>query len=422
MSEVGTAPPRLSGLARASGLTAVAGAAGRGAGLLAGLAGAAALGPAGYGAFAFLATSAVLVSACGVLGFGPLLTRAMAADPETRTARLAAAVLIVSTGLTLGAGLVLVAGAWLTGVAVLHGTAAPAVLVWALGTSGATILTAVFTGHRLFGAAALLTVARAVLAGTAALGAAVGTGNPSLAALAAGGAEVLLALAGLGWLRRTGRVAPVPVRLLRVVVAGLARPALAAGVASLAIQGALWLTQNLLLSGPGGLADNGAFALAGRLSLVVSMLPLALGGAAVPYLSRVAEPARGHALARQITAWGLVLAVPVAALLAGLAPAVNRWFGPGYAGYAPTTTLMAVTGVAVAANSVLGSVAVGLGTIRDWIVSDLLLAVVLAGAALMLVPRYGSQGAALAHLAGYGASAACLAVRLRLKEAAACGS
>lgn len=401
-------------LGRASLLAALGSSAGRAAGLIAGLGTAAVLGSTGFGSFTYLATTAALISTLGTLGFGPLLTRTVAAGTVTHELRqVAAAVLSVVIALLLVFGCGVAAAASITPIGVLHGVGLFAVLLWALGTGTSAVVTGVLTGHRQFSVVAVLTVARAVASGCAVLAASVITADAAVAALAAGIAETLLSAVGVLVLVRRGYLAAVPVRLLRRRLAGLFGPAVSAGLAALTIHGAFWLTQSLLLRRPEGLAENGAFGLACRLSLIGSFLPLTLAGTALPYLGRRSEPVAARALARRVVFCGLAMGTVIPLLLATVSPTLNRAFGPDYAEYAGTTALMAATAVAVSANALLGNVAVGLGSFRHWIVSDLLLAAVMAVAALLLVPAHGAPGAAATHLISYAFSSAYLAAGLR---------
>ncbi|MEU4423059.1 oligosaccharide flippase family protein [Actinoplanes sp. NPDC024001] len=400
-------------LGRASMLSALGSGAGRAAGLIAGLGAAAVLGSAEFGVFTYLTATAALISMLGVLGFGPLVTRAVAAGPDTLEVRqIAAAVLLVTTALLAVAGCAVAAVASVTPIGMLHGSGLVAALLWALGLGTSTVVTAVLTGHRRFTVVTVLTVVRAVASGSAVYAASVTTADAAVAALAAGTAETLLAAVGVLVLIQRRYLATFPARLLCSRVTGLITPAVSAGIAGLAIYGVGWLVQITLLLRPDGLAENGAFGLACRLSLIGSFLPSTLAGAAVPYLGRQSPPA-ARALARRIVRFGLGTATLVSLTLAAASPMLNEAFGPSYAGYAATTALMACASLTVSANALLSSVAVGLGRLRHWIVSDLVLAAVMAAAALVLVPALGASGAAASHLISYAVSAAYLAVRLR---------
>lgn len=407
-------------LGRASALTAVGSGAGRAVGLVSALGGAAVLGSAQYGAFTFLATTATLVSSLGVLGFGPLVTRAVASrSPTPRVDQLAAAVLCIVTALLLVVGLCLAAvvniadldTSW-PGYRLLHGTGVGTVVVWATGAGLSAIVTAVITGHRRFVPATMLTLARSVAVGGSAFVTSVTTGRATDAATAAGVAELLVAAAGVALLRRERYLQPFQWRSLVAPVASLTRGAVPAGAASLSIQAAIWFTESLLLLRPDGLSENGAFGLASRLSLLVSFLPVALATASVSFVSRQPDAAQARALAKRIIMVGFGASLVAMVMLVGTAAHLNGLFGTGYSEHASTTALMGVAGLAVSANALLGNTAVGLGRVRDWVASDIVLAASMTIAAYVLIPPTGPDGAAITHLLSYGISAGYLTLRL----------
>jgi O-antigen/teichoic acid export membrane protein len=196
-------------------------------------------------------------------------------------------------------------------------------------------------------------------------------------------------------------------------VVSLARGAVPAGVASLSIQAAIWFTQSLLLLRADGLSENGAFGLASRLSLLVSFLPVALATASVSFIGQQTDAAQAHAMAKRIIKVGICASLVAMALLGSMAAYLNDLFGTGYAEHASTTALMALAGLAVSTNALLGNTAVGMGRVREWVTSDIVLAIAMAVTASLLIPRYGPDGAAITHLLSYGISAGFLAWKLR---------
>jgi O-antigen/teichoic acid export membrane protein len=394
---------------------------GRAIGLLTALVSAAVLGSEQYGVFAFLAVTATLLSSFGVLGFAPLTTQAIAMAPGQRQSRvLAAAALSAVIGLLLAWCVTFVSvtnlvhlGHWVNGYLLLHGLAGAAIVTWTLGSGTSAVVTAVLAGHKRFDLSTKLAVARAAAVGVATASAGFATGSASHCALAAGSAETLMAGFGLALLIRKRWCAFADWRELVAPARTLARGSIPAGFAALSIHAAIWFMASLLLSRPSGLAENGGFALANRLSLFVSFIPGALAVSSVSYVASQTDPERARALALRVVRTGTGLACATALGLVAVASNVVGLFGASYSPFSSTTAIMAVAGFAISANALLGNVAVGLGKIGAWVMSDLVLGIALAGAAIALVPTYGGNGAALATLIAYGVSVVFLAIALR---------
>ena len=75
--------------------------------------------------------------------------------------------------------------------------------------------------------------------------------------------------------------------------------------------------------------------------------------------------------------------------------------GSFYAKHTLPLVIMAAAAVPSALNNVLSGTSVSLGAIREWLLSDVVLAGVLIGVALALVGEMRASGLALAFLAAY---------------------
>jgi O-antigen/teichoic acid export membrane protein len=383
----------------------------RGIGLASSLGAAAVLAPSELGGFAFLLMTASLLGALGTLGFGPLLTNAIAEADDARAARA-----IGTSGFE--ACLVLLAlcaGVYMAALlpdfgflSLPENTSAAIVTValWGLCTGVNPILSAIMAGHREFGLITKLNLFRAC---TLAIGTYTGAAVGGSAVWAAAGAcigEGTSAFLAWGLSRRAGWIRTPALPGWKYDRRGMASTAVGAGLAALVIQAAMWVGQLMLLRTPDGSAHNGGFLLATRLALIVTLVPNALAMTSLPFLSdhRQSLASRQRQLG-QVFLYGVAGAVPVALLLA-----VGGWYltsliGDEYLEFRPAILVMAFAGIAIAANNILGTFAVATHRLPSWILSDLLLAAVLVVGATLLVPHLKSTGLAWAYLAAYAASA-----------------
>lgn len=405
----------LPGLGWATFLVSAGTALARGIGFLSSIAAAAILRPTEFGIFGYLAVTAGVISAIGVLGLAPLTTRAIAASRTTSDARDITTLALGAASATLCfAGSVYVLLAVVApGVdgAIFTMSKSRALLVGAWGASaGLTpLLSAVFAGHRAFGKLTHLTIVRALLV---ALGTVLGALTFDTALAAAAGAvlgEILTAGGCLCMIGRAGWIAGSPIRACNRGGAALLRGALGAGIASLGIQVAMWIGQRLLVSTPGGFAENGGFSLASRLTLVVTFVPSALALSALPDLSRIGEPPAARlAQARGVIRLCLLISSLFASSLAALAYLAFTRFGGAYAAYAGAIAAMSLGAIFISLNNVLGTVAVANQRIRLWVGSDIVLALALILGAVSLVQRYQATGLVIAYVVAYALSCAVL--------------
>jgi O-antigen/teichoic acid export membrane protein len=190
-------------------------------------------------------------------------------------------------------------------------------------------------------------------------------------------------------------------------------PALAA---FLSVTAAGIVGQVLLTSVPQGYQRLAAFAVAYRWHLAIVFIPAALVPALLPLMSRLRAQARpGHMLALfRGTLWLTVAVAGIPAIVIAVEPRLvlrlNGWY---YARDTLPLVILAAAAVPCAVNGVLSSASVSLGAMREWLLSDLVLAGALVGTALWLVGAQGATGLALAYLAAYVATDAALAAPLR---------
>jgi O-antigen/teichoic acid export membrane protein len=194
-------------------------------------------------------------------------------------------------------------------------------------------------------------------------------------------------------------------------------PALVAGVAILL---ALLVGQRMLAGQPNGFIHVAQFSIAFRWSLVVLFVPASLSPVMLPFLANLAgakahDPFRRLVRANFITLT-LATAIPALVLIVARQPVLGL-SGSAYRSDTLTFAVMIGATIPVVWNTILSQTALALEAIWAWFVSDLVLALVLIAAALLLIPRYDAGGLALAYGLGY--LATCLAlvqpVRARLR-------
>jgi O-antigen/teichoic acid export membrane protein len=406
---------RPGGLRRATVLVTSSTAVTRALGLVASLVGAAALGPARLGAFAFLAVTASLVAAMGVLG-SALLTTQRIADAKTIKARRDTGAFAMSATTTLLA--LLGVAYWLISqwqfiVRDWLGSPSPAVAaivaLWALASGSNQMFVAIMTGNLAFQQYAVVSMLRGLSVGLCTATAAVLTQSTELTALGAALGESLVAVGTLVLVLKKRWIAGSPRAGWRTNGRTLVKGALGAGTASLTIMIALWGSQVLLLKTENGYAENGGFSLASRLIMLVTFLPGSLAAASLPFLSeRSSSPVNRRRRLRSVWIGCVFSSLIVGAALALAAPFIMPLLGAGYKRYTSTLVIMCATGVAMSANVVLGVFAVAEVRIRLWVVSDLVLAVALLGLSALTVSSWGANGLAFSYAVSYTISAAML--------------
>ena len=384
-------------------------------GLIVSFVAAALLQPERLGEFALLTISAAFLGAVGVLGFGPLASRAIAHAPVDDSA-VAIATFVFRT--CLGLLLALAACVFLTadpslGITTLPGAgsrgAVAVVAIWGIGVGLNPLLMAIAAGHKAFGTCSVANLSRAVAVGLGTTIGCLGSGTALGAAIGAAAGELVLAVAlavytwRRGWLALSGRQQAPPDRGRFLRQAGVA------GAASLMIQFSMWAGQMLLSRTPDGLVASGAFLLATRLVLLVTLVPNALATTALPILAdhQLSDEIR-QGMRRRILRFTILTAVPTAVLVALLGVIVLPTISDEYLAYRSTVTLVAAVGALMALNNVLGSIAVAERRIGGWILSDWVLAAILLGVGALTVRSWGAPGLAIAYFVAYAASVAVL--------------
>ncbi len=401
---------RVGELGRATLLISASTAVARVIGLVAALAGAALLGPNELGGYAFMLASAGLIGSFGAMGFAPLTTRSIAAAGVGEDAGAVASFVIRASFGLLVLAAVAFGGMTDPTIGFLHiegATTRTAITItgaWSLFMGINPILSAVLAGHRLFAVVGQLIAVRALLVGAGSILGAVIESSALGCALGATVGEGLAALLSLTVIRSRGHMVGTAAGGWAAGGRNLLRGAAAAGAASVLIQFAFWASQAILLGTDNGRADNGGFSLASRILLIVTFVPNAYAMASLPHLARLDTRVR-VAQSRKVLLQSVAFAAAIAAALGILGYAFIHRVDPGYAPYASTAALMAVVGVAISANNILGSMAVASQRLLAWIISDILLALGVMLGALLFVPGHGATGLALAHLLGYAVSA-----------------
>jgi O-antigen/teichoic acid export membrane protein len=186
-------------------------------------------------------------------------------------------------------------------------------------------------------------------------------------------------------------------------VGQLFRYGIPAFVALITVSCAIFGGQFLLSRQPSGYAAVALFSVAYRWQLVILFAPACIAPVLVPVMTRLHVADRGHELASIFrgTMWGtFALAGTAAAVIAAAAPLVLGFSGDFYSRHPLPLIILAAASIPTALNSVLSSTSVSLGAMREWLVSDVVLAIVLLGTAAALVGSLGATGLAVAYLAG----------------------
>jgi O-antigen/teichoic acid export membrane protein len=197
----------------------------------------------------------------------------------------------------------------------------------------------------------------------------------------------------------------------RTILPSLVRFLLPSLSTSLLLAVSLSLGQIFLAHQPGGLASVGVFVFAQRFYLAALFLPQVIGVVLFPLLSSLSATGQFHRFRRLLRGYLAVICFTVTLgagalfLLAGFLSALR---GHGGGAELHTLGILALVAIPTAFNNAFGQAAVALRRIGWWLFSDVILAIVLLGAAWLLVPRHGSVGLAVAYLLGYFAT--CLAI------------
>lgn len=208
----------------------------------------------------------------------------------------------------------------------------------------------------------------------------------------------------------------------RVEVGELFRFGIPAFVALISVTAALFGAQVLLSRQPSGYSEVALFSVAYRWQLVIMFVPASIAPVLVPVMTRLHTTKQDGELASifRATMWGTVVLTGVAAVaIAAASPLLFGLSGEFYAEHPLPLIVMAVASIPAALNNVLSSTSISLAAIRAWLVSDLVLAVSLIGAAAALVANLGATGLAVAYLIGMVATDLALAQPLARRLRAA---
>ncbi len=371
------------------------------------------LGKVGYGEMGMVQSTVGMFGVFAGFGLGTTATKCIAEHRRTdpaRAGRIAVLTLVVSL---LTAGVMAIACAWASGWLAERtlGRAALARLVAAsalqlLITTLAGVVSAALAGFEEFrliarmqlwlGALApLITVPMVWLYGVDGAIAAV-TVNAAL---------------GLGWgaivLGSTTAAHAVPLRYDREcwrdagILAGVALPSL---LSSLLLIPVMWVTNLMLVRGPGGYGELGIFNAANQWRMVIVFVPGVLASAVLPVLAEThgSDDRAGFraALVLNLRAtW--VIALPLTVLTVLLAGPVAALFGRQFTGMELVLPSLMVAAFLSIVNATVGAAFVGAGRLWTGTLMNLAWAVALVGAAAYLVPRRGALGLGVAYLVAY---------------------
>lgn len=216
---------------------------------------------------------------------------------------------------------------------------------------------------------------------------------------------------GLAWgavvLGRTTASHAVPLRYDRQIwrEAGvLTRVALPSLLSSLLLIPVMWVTNLMLVRGPGGYGELGIFNAANQWRMVIVFLPGMLAAAVLPVLAQThgsddrAGFREAFTLNLRVT-W--VVALPLTVVTVVLAGPVAAIFGRQFAGMELVLPALMVAAFLSIVNATVGAALVGAGRLWTGTLMNLAWAFALVGAAAFLVPRRGATGLGIAYLAAY---------------------
>jgi O-antigen/teichoic acid export membrane protein len=236
--------------------------------------------------------------------------------------------------------------------------------------------------------------------------------------------QALAAAVSLVLMRReaTAQGVRLSYRLERDKLRSLWRIGLPTFAAFLAVAASLLAGQVILSHQSDGYEEVGLFAIAYRWHLVALFVPASMVPALIPLMTRLNAKGRLDQLTSvfrdSMLATTMLVALP-ALIIALAAPLLLGLSGAFYADHPLPLIVLALASIPTALNNVLSGTAVGLGAMRAWLVSDIVLAVVLVGTAAALVGGLGATGLAVAYLAGYVATDVALAGPLSKRVRAA---
>lgn len=372
------------------------------------------LGADGYGSYAFFLATAALVAGIGQLGIQSVVTRDIARGKELGRSSAILAALAVTIAVTMLVSFLVCLSIWfgpeVLGLTELKRPVLVTLLPWATAMTTNTIVGAVLIGLTLYREAATVQSIRGVLVAAASTIGAL-SGEVQLTVLMTGLGEIVGALIALLVLRKNTEFSWDSV-LFKSGVRDALRVGTRSGSASLLIQLATWAVSVLLIAQPNGLTQNGIFALALRLSLVVSLIPQALVTVLLPKMSKLEK---GGSLRE-----GVILPVLLAVLVAGLSllgfPLLFLVLPVEFSENSVVMVTMLCVAVISVANAALGNRAVAAGQMRAWVLSDYALAATLLTCGVPLVQSHAALGLTLAHGFAYGASILVLLLGMRLNQ------
>jgi O-antigen/teichoic acid export membrane protein len=368
-----------------------------------------AISPSRFGELTVIQTTAALMSALAGLGLGMAATKRVAEirqEDRAIAGRTIGAALVVTgcAGVVLSFALLLLAGPISGGLLNAPSLtnevrlAAPLALAGSLAAAQLGILYGLEAFKEMF----LSSVVRAAAISLMLVGGAYRAGVPGALLGLVGGEFVGTAFTHVMLRRsaaRQGIVISYRARLRDVrALSGLAAPA---SVASIALQLAIWFGQIVLLRQADGFSQAALFNLAYRWYLVIMFFPSSVSPIALPLLANVRASNKREDYSRlaRLTLIGNVLVVAGPAIVVGaVAPVIMRLGGTAYEAGWPALLILAGAAVPSALNNALSQTALSLNKIREWLLSDIVLAASLALFALILVPRLRATGLAAAYL------------------------
>jgi O-antigen/teichoic acid export membrane protein len=382
------------------------------------------LSPTEFGRFAVLQITVMLLAGAAGLGLGIALTRQVAAAAVSRREQAGAYIgLALLTTLITGiatSGIYIVARSGVASEILQDPNATTAVTA----SAGAVLFIAIATnsqgallGLEAFRSTALSQWSQGLgVGGGLLIGARVDGLQGALAGLSIGSATGAVVSAAFLAKELSERGIPITWLPPMPIWRSLWKPSAPAFAAFLVVSLALLLGQLALTRQDHGYAEAGVFSLAYRWHLAVLFVPAVIAPALLPALTRLLAEGNevgGRRLFQIYGAGTMMLTVLPAVGVMLAARQILSLSGNYYAERSVPLVVLALASIPSAANNVLSAGALAIGAIRSWLMSDIALAVVLLGSALILVPAHAATGLAIAYFLAFIVTDAILVYPLR---------
>lgn len=383
------------------------------------------LGLSGYGGVAIVLSTITIVIGFAGLGLGVVITRFVAhyreKNPQRAESHLSSEIIFSGLSGALFSLAILFLGSWLAesvlghhSLTVLLRIGAPLVFFGTLTNAGFAGLSGLHE-FRLLG---ILKGLRGFLdAILMIVGCLLGNSIGAMVGFCIAEAISCLLITAFVFRRAPSQNISVSPRIDRRIIREAVRFAVPVYLTSSLINFATWFVLLLLAHQPGGLEAVGVFNLATRFYLLILFAPTILSTLYFPILTSLASMNRKIEYKDTLITFISVSLIVTAISAAGISlfmPTLLRLFAPHHQRIIVTLWVLALASVFSALNTVLSSIAISIGKVWWWFVSDFVLAVAMILTGDLLVTRDLAVGVAWSYVMAYLAS--CIAIMPALRD------